>query len=68
MSLMTNSTGNKRTALEQDSRIEDGEWKWHNDYQFGNGLEFAENLLAPTSPRKLDREGHGTSEANTNKR
>ena len=30
------------------------EWKWHDDYEFGNGLEIAETLLVSTSPCKFD--------------
>ena len=52
--LETTPKGNERTALEQESGIEDGERKWHDDYEFGNGLEIIETLLVFTSPRKLD--------------
>ena len=49
-----NTQGDKRAALEQKSGIEDGEWKWHDDYEFGNGLEIAETFLVSTSPCELD--------------
>ena len=43
-----------RSGKGVESEIENGEWKWHDDFEFGNGLENAETLLVSTSPCKLD--------------
>ena len=43
-----------RSSKRVELRMRNGNGKWHDDYEFGDGLEIVETLLVSTSPCELD--------------